>query len=445
MAVADITHAAPSWQVLGTIAGLALALAQPAHAGSIDPLFRSQSGWGFECEGVFPPYVRTSVAIHPSEMRVLFRVRGVVSSAPVTTVILSAPLPNAFGRYDLTDTTRNLIWLGWNSGWVNPGGAWIQGVSYKCISTGEDIEEAPPASTALERCDPPKIRTLVGCEAAPPTPPVTGESAESRYTRTVLEMIRDHLHATPDLHLDLASKHGVVDVHIDKSGNLVDRKLAASSGSPNLDAAVMAAIAEAGPYPAPPRGASVSLNYNFGQTGAASQPAHADDDQRRLAQALVTGFCVQGMIESERATGVTVLTSDEKEYERECAELAGKLDYSKLKQNPVPHAPSEDEKRLNDLIDRNQNASLPTPPPDRRELAEQMRAWCDDLRSQKHPNAKQLADCELIVETRRPSPPTPPSSPPVRQTVSAEQMRAWCGVLRSRNNASAKDLAQCAR
>ena len=95
--------------------------------------------------------------------------------------------------------------------------------------------------------------------------PVAGGSAESRYLTIVYGMIKAHLRETPELHLDSASKRGVVDFYVDEGGNLVGRKLVSSSGSPNLDMAVMAAIAAAGPYPAPPNWSPLYLTYNFGR------------------------------------------------------------------------------------------------------------------------------------------------------------------------------------
>ena len=78
-------------------------------------------------------------------------------------------------------------------------------------------------------------------------------------------MIKAHLRDTPELHVDSANKRGVVDFYVDEGGNLVGRKLISSSGSPNLDTAVMTAIAEAAPYPAPPNRPALYLNYNFGK------------------------------------------------------------------------------------------------------------------------------------------------------------------------------------
>ena len=95
--------------------------------------------------------------------------------------------------------------------------------------------------------------------------PIAGGNAESRYLTIIYGMIKAHLHESPSLHVEQANRHGIVDFYVDEGGNLVGRRLIASSGSPNLDIAVMAAIAEAAPYPAPPNWSPVSLDYNFGR------------------------------------------------------------------------------------------------------------------------------------------------------------------------------------
>ena len=95
--------------------------------------------------------------------------------------------------------------------------------------------------------------------------PVAGGNSESRYLTIIYGMIKQHLHENAGLRLDLANRHGIVDFYVDEGGNLVGRKLVASSGSSDLDLAVMNAIAAAAPYPAPPNWSPVSLNYNFGR------------------------------------------------------------------------------------------------------------------------------------------------------------------------------------
>ena len=95
--------------------------------------------------------------------------------------------------------------------------------------------------------------------------PIANGNANSRYLTVVYGMIKSRLRETPELHLDSANERGAVDFYVDESGNLVGRKLISSSGSPNLDVAVMAAIAAAAPYPAPPNWSPLYLTYNFGR------------------------------------------------------------------------------------------------------------------------------------------------------------------------------------
>jgi TonB family protein len=109
--------------------------------------------------------------------------------------------------------------------------------------------------------DLPQYKVPPGIERSPSA----GNNVESRYLTIVYGMIKSKLHAAPELHVEMATHHGVVDFYVDEGGNLVGRKLVSSSGSPNLDTAVMEAIAEAAPYPAPPNWSPVSLNYNFGK------------------------------------------------------------------------------------------------------------------------------------------------------------------------------------
>ena len=95
--------------------------------------------------------------------------------------------------------------------------------------------------------------------------PVAGGNAEARYLTIIYGMIKAHLRESAGLHIDQANKHGIVDFYLDEGGNLLGRRLVASSGSADLDIAVMSAIAAAAPYPAPPNWSPVSLNYNFGR------------------------------------------------------------------------------------------------------------------------------------------------------------------------------------
>jgi protein TonB len=93
--------------------------------------------------------------------------------------------------------------------------------------------------------------------------PIAGGNAESRYYTIIFGKIKPHLPSRALL--ELATKQGTVDFYLDEGGNLVGRKLAASSGSANLDIAVMAAIAAAAPYPPPPNWSPIGLSYEFGR------------------------------------------------------------------------------------------------------------------------------------------------------------------------------------
>ncbi len=95
--------------------------------------------------------------------------------------------------------------------------------------------------------------------------PIANGNSESRYLTIIYGMIKAHLPESPELHVDSANRRGVVDFYVDEGGNLVGRKLVSSSGSPNLDMAVMNAIAAAAPYPAPPSWRPLYLTYNFGR------------------------------------------------------------------------------------------------------------------------------------------------------------------------------------
>jgi hypothetical protein len=134
----------------------------------------------------------------------------------------------------------------------------IDGAYVDCIVSRDDAYPPPPTGGNPSE---------QGSRASPPVVDLPqSKFAESNYLKIVFGMIKSHLHETPGLHVDLANQHGVVDFYLDPLGNLVGRKLVASSGSSDLDIAVMAAIAEAAPYPVPPNASPVSLNYNFGRT-----------------------------------------------------------------------------------------------------------------------------------------------------------------------------------
>ena len=134
--------------------------------------------------------------------------------------------------------------------------------------TPSDSQAAPPAPKVADAPAPPPAPKAKGPPGVPipepmemPEPkfahaatesPVTGGNADSRYFTIVYGMIRQHLRDPS--HLPPPRRSGAVVFLVDEGGNVVDRRLVTSSGSPSLDMSVMAAISEAAPYPAPPAG-----------------------------------------------------------------------------------------------------------------------------------------------------------------------------------------------
>ncbi len=93
--------------------------------------------------------------------------------------------------------------------------------------------------------------------------PIVGGNADTRYFTIVYGMIRSHLRKPPNV---MPPTHGGAIVFtVDESGNLVQRRVTSSSGSPNLDMAVMAAIVDAAPYPAPPGWQPRSMRLVYGR------------------------------------------------------------------------------------------------------------------------------------------------------------------------------------
>lgn len=99
--------------------------------------------------------------------------------------------------------------------------------------------------------------------------PIIGGNADTRYFTIVYGMIRAHLRKPPDMARSTSGapgpRDGAIVFTVDESGNLVQRRVMSSSGSPSLDMAVMAAIAEAAPYPAPPGWQPRSMRLMYGR------------------------------------------------------------------------------------------------------------------------------------------------------------------------------------
>jgi periplasmic protein TonB len=120
---------------------------------------------------------------------------------------------------------------------------------------------APPAPAPGEAM--PTIETLPEYKFARANKdaPIATGNADTRYFTIVYGMIRSHLREPTGAE---GHKRGAIVFGVDETGNLIGRKMMESSGSPTLDMAVMAAIAQASPYPAPPGWVPKTMRLTYG-------------------------------------------------------------------------------------------------------------------------------------------------------------------------------------
>jgi TonB family protein len=118
------------------------------------------------------------------------------------------------------------------------------------------------------------------------------------WARKIVEQLRAHLQVPPDV----SAKAGEVwvDVTIDRSGFVKSTKLVRGTSIPALDAAVLAAIKDAQPFPLPPADAqpsplpriaddgSLTLPLAFGFPSSVSSTKSLDDEQLK---ARLKGIC----------------------------------------------------------------------------------------------------------------------------------------------------------
>jgi TonB family protein len=100
--------------------------------------------------------------------------------------------------------------------------------------------------------------------AAPPKPsPVAGGQAKTTYLTILYGLIMPHMRIPPRVREMQMSSKGVVAFYIDEMGNLTHQAIYKSSGLPDLDAAALAAVRVAAPFPPPPRGLPHSMLFTY--------------------------------------------------------------------------------------------------------------------------------------------------------------------------------------
>ncbi|HEY1942867.1 MAG TPA: TonB family protein [Roseiarcus sp.] len=89
---------------------------------------------------------------------------------------------------------------------------------------------------------------------------IAGGKAKKTYLTLLYGMIMAHVHYAASGH----AREGEIVFIVDGKGNLLQRQIARPSGSMELDAAALGAVAEAAPFPAPPTGSAVRLRFTYG-------------------------------------------------------------------------------------------------------------------------------------------------------------------------------------
>ncbi|GLI91909.1 TonB family protein [Methylocystis echinoides] len=100
--------------------------------------------------------------------------------------------------------------------------------------------------------------------AAPPkTSPVGGGQAKTTYLTILYGLIMPHMRIPPRVREIQMSSKGVVAFYIDEMGNLTHQAVYKTSGLPDLDAAALAAVRAAAPFPPPPRGLPRAMLFSY--------------------------------------------------------------------------------------------------------------------------------------------------------------------------------------
>jgi len=100
--------------------------------------------------------------------------------------------------------------------------------------------------------------------AAPPKQsPVGGGQAKTTYLTILYGLIMPHMQIPARVRGLPMTSRGVVAFYIDEMGNLTHQAVYKSSGAPDLDAAALAAVRRAAPFPPPPRGLPHSMLFTY--------------------------------------------------------------------------------------------------------------------------------------------------------------------------------------
>jgi protein TonB len=99
--------------------------------------------------------------------------------------------------------------------------------------------------------------------APPKKSPVGGGQAKTTYLTILYGLIMPHMRIPPSARAVGGTEKGIIAFYIDETGNLTHQAVYRSSGLPELDAAALAAVRRAAPFPPPPAGLPHSMLFSY--------------------------------------------------------------------------------------------------------------------------------------------------------------------------------------
>lgn len=98
--------------------------------------------------------------------------------------------------------------------------------------------------------------------AAKPSP-VSGGNAKTTYLSILYGLIVPRMQMPRSVRALRIAGDGIVEFYLDERGNLIHQAVVRGSGLPDLDAAAIAALRRAAPFPAPPLGHPRSIQFHY--------------------------------------------------------------------------------------------------------------------------------------------------------------------------------------
>jgi TonB family protein len=103
----------------------------------------------------------------------------------------------------------------------------------------------------------------VQLDSAAKTSPIAGGKAKTTYLTILYGLVMARMHLPTGVGGGASKLEGVLLFSVDGTGNLTQNQILRSSGSRDLDAAAVAAVSKAAPFPTPPQGEPIGLRFTY--------------------------------------------------------------------------------------------------------------------------------------------------------------------------------------